>query len=107
MANQLIELDDGTLVEVELPEGQAQEISGGFAKRVNATFANIRPLILKTCHPIAAAWKELREELGQEMTIEEAEVELGLSFEGEGNLYVTKSKATANITVKLILKPKD
>ena len=30
MASQLIELNDETLVEIEVPEGQAQEISGGF-----------------------------------------------------------------------------
>lgn len=30
MATQLIELDDETLVEIEVAEGQVQEISGGF-----------------------------------------------------------------------------
>lgn len=40
------------------------------------------------------------------MNIEQAEIELGLSFEGEGNLYITKSKAGASLTVKLTLKPK-
>ncbi|MCH2049268.1 MAG: hypothetical protein MK289_12505 [Trichodesmium sp. ALOHA_ZT_67] len=52
MASQLIKLNDETLVEIEVPEGQAQEISGGFFKRVNARFANIEPLMLKTCCPI-------------------------------------------------------
>ena len=93
MATQLIELDDETLVEIEVPEGQVQQISGGFFKRVNASFANIEPLILKTCRPIATAWKNLREELGQEIAVEQAEVELGLSFQREGNLYITKSKS--------------
>lgn len=41
------------------------------------------------------------------MDIERAEIELGLSFEGEGNLYVTKSSAGANLKVKLSLKPKE
>ena len=72
MATQLIELDDETLVEIEVPEGQVQQISGGFFKRVNASFANIEPLILKTCRPIATAWKNLREELGQEIAINQA-----------------------------------
>jgi hypothetical protein len=56
---------------------------------------------MKTCKPIINAWKELSEEI----YIEKAEVELGLSFEGEGNIYITKSKAGANLTVKIILKP--
>ena len=102
MATKLIKLEDGTLVEVEVPPDQAQQISGGFADRVNETFDKVRPILVNTCRPIAAAWKEI----SQEMEIEQAEVQLGLSFEGEGNLYITKSKAGANLTVKLVLKPK-
>jgi hypothetical protein len=41
------------------------------------------------------------------MHIEQAEVEIGLSFEGQGNLYVAKSAIGANLTVKLVLKPKE
>lgn len=103
MATKLIELDDGMLVEVEVPKDQAQQISGGFADKVNATFEKIKPVLLKTCRPITEVWKELN----KEMQIEQAEVELGLSFEGEGNLYVTRSKIGANLTVKLVLKPKE
>ncbi len=102
MPTKLIQLEDGTLVEVEIPPDEASQISGGFVERVNTTFDKIQPLLIKVCRPIAAAW----EEINQDMNIEEAEVELGLSFEGEGNLYVTKTKANANLTVKLKLKPK-
>lgn len=103
MATKLIQLNDGTLVEVEVMPGEAQPISGGFADRVGATFDKIQPILITVCRPIADAWNEIN----QEMNIEKAEVELGFSFEGEGNLYVTKSKAGANLTVKLVLKPKD
>jgi Trypsin-co-occurring domain 1 len=103
MATKLIQLEDGTLVEVELPGEQIQQISGGMADRVSATFNKVQPLLIKTCRPIAAAWAEL----SKEMNIEQAEVQIGLSFEGEGNLYITKSKANANLTIKLTLKPKD
>lgn len=102
MSTKLIQLNDGTLVEVEIPSDQPRQISGGFADQVNANFEKIQPLLIKICRPIAAAW----EEINQDMNIEEAEVELGLSFEGEGNLYITKMKANANLTVKLTLKPK-
>lgn len=103
MATKLIELEDNTLVEVEVEPDQAQPISGGLADKVSATFDKIRPILINTCRPITEAWKELN----KEMHIEQAEVQLGLSFEGEGNLYVTKSKAGANLTVKLVLKPKE
>lgn len=103
MATKLIELEDGTLVEVDIQGEQIQQISGGIAEKVCSTFDSIRPLLVKTCRPIASAW----EELNKEMNIEQAEVEIGVSFEGEGNLYVTKSKAGANLTITLTLKPKD
>ena len=103
MATKLIQLEDGTLVEIEVPADQAQQISGGFADKVSATFDKIQPILVKTCRPITAAWKEI----SREIHIEQAEIELGLSFEGEGNIYVTKTKASANLTVKLILKPKE
>lgn len=102
MATKLIQLDDDILVEVEVPPEQAQPISGGAADRVNGTFDKIRPILVKTCRPIAAAWKEIN----QDMSIEQAEIQLSFNFEGEGNLYITKSKAAANLTVKLVLKPK-
>ena len=102
MATKLIQLDDGTLVEVEVSPEQAQPISGGLAEKVNETFDKIHPILVRTCRPIAAAWTEIN----QEMNVEQAEVQIGLSFEGEGNLYVTKSKAGANLIVKLVLKPK-
>lgn len=102
MATQLIEFENGPLVEVEVQADQVQEVSGRFAQRVGETFDKIRPLILTACRPVVSACQELN----QEMDIDEAEVELGLSFEGEGNLYITKSTAGANLKVRLLLKPK-
>ena len=84
MATKLIELEDGILVEVEVPEDQARQISSHLADKVSSTFDQIQPILVKTCHPIIAAWKEISEDI----QIEQAEVELGFSFEGEGNLYV-------------------
>lgn len=101
MATKLIQLEDGTLVEIEVPGDQVQQISGGIADRVQATLDKIQPILVKACRPIAAAWSEL----DQDMNIQRAEVEIGLSFEGEGNLYVTRSQASANLRVKLVLNP--
>lgn len=101
MYTKLIELEDGTLVEVEVAEDEPQKIAGGFADKVKTTFDKIKPLLINTSKPIIDAWKEIE----QKMPVQQAEVELGLSFEGEGNLYITKSKAKANLTVKLVLKP--
>jgi hypothetical protein len=103
VATKLIELDNEILIEIEVPPNEAQKISGGLADRVNATLDKIRPILLNTCRPIIAAWNDI----GKEIDVDRAEIELGLSFEGEGNLYITKSKAGANLTVKLVLKPRE
>jgi len=107
MPTKLIRLDDETLIEVEVLPDEAQAISGGSAEPVNTSFDKvfdqIRPTLLKVCKPFANTWKELN----QEVKVEQAEVELGFSFEGEGNLYITKAKAGANLSVKLVLKPKE
>ncbi len=48
MASKLIELEDGTLVEVEVPENKAKPISGGVADKIkDATIDRIKPIILK------------------------------------------------------------
>lgn len=101
MGTKLIRLADGTLVEAEVPDNQVQQIAGNFADNVQATFDKIKPILLKVCRPLVEVWHELN----KDMSIEQAEIELGLSFEGEGNLFVTKTKAGANLTVKLTLKP--
>jgi hypothetical protein len=102
MVTKLIELEDGTLVEIEAsPDEGYVPIVGGAAEKVEAAFDKIKPTMVKVIKPISAAWKEIN----QEMHVEEATVELGLSFEGEGNLYITKAKAGANITVSFTLRP--
>ena len=102
MATKLIELEDGMLVEVEANEDDAQQISSRAAEAVSSSFNKIKPLLKKAVQPIAEIWKEL----DQDVAIETAEVTINFSFEGEGNIYVTKSKAGSNLSVKLILKPK-
>ena len=103
MATKLIELEDGILVEVETTEDEVKPISGGLAQKVDKTVDKIKPIMLKLCRPIIETWKELN----KEGSIDEIEVQLGLSFEGEGNLYVTKTKAGANLSVKFVLKPQE
>ena len=103
MASRLIELEDGTFVEIEVPENEAQPISGGAADRIkDATIDRIKPIILKACRPVSELW----DELGKNTHVEQAEVELGLGFEAEGNLYITKAKGNANLVVRFTLKPK-
>ncbi len=102
MSSKLIELQDGTLVQVDIFGEQVEQISGGTADKVSSALTRIKPILINACKPLNAAWHELN----KDMNVEQAEVELGLSFETEGNLYITKSKANANLTIKLTFKPK-
>ena len=102
MGTKLIRLEDDLLVEVDVPESEVQLVSGGLADTVEATLNKIKPVLLKACKPIADAVKEIR----AEVDLDQVEIELGLSFEGEGNLYITKAKAGANMVVRMTLKSK-
>jgi hypothetical protein len=102
MITKLIKLEDGTLVEVEVLADQPRQIAAGTADKVAKQFDAVKPILMRVCKPISEAWNEIN----QDMNIDQAEVQLSLSFEAEGNLCITKSKANANITVKLVLKPK-
>ena len=102
MATKLIKLEDGSLVEVEVSGDEVQQIAGSLADKVDATINKIKPILLKTCQPIVAAVKDLREDAD----IEQVEVEVGLSFDAEGNIYITKAKFGANLLVRMTLKNK-
>jgi len=42
-------------VEVKIPGEEIQELSGSLVDKVDACFSNNKPVLLKTCQPIAAA----------------------------------------------------
>ena len=101
MATGLIELEEGILVEAEV-EGGPRDIVFSGAEKVSKGFGQIAPLLRKVCQPVASVWSELHRDL----SIDAAEIQLSLSFEGSGTLYLVKSKAGANLSIKLTLKPK-
>jgi len=101
MAYKLIRLEDGTLVEVEAPEDKFEQRSAGLIEKVDSSVDQIRQILVKLCRPINEAWGAI----SQEMQIDSAEVELGLSFEAGGDIYLAKAKGSAHFTVKLKLKP--
>lgn len=103
MATKLIRLQDGILVEVEVLENQVEAISGGLAKKVERTFDEIRPVLIKVGDSIVDVWKGLQDSI----EIDQTEIEIGFSFEAEGNVYIAKSAIGANILVRLHVKNKN
>lgn len=102
MATKLIELKEGVLVEVEVSANDARAISGGLAEKVSASFSSIRPILETVAQSLADTWHGMN----PHVDVEKMTLELGLSFEGEGNIYITKVTSGANLTVSMELKPK-
>lgn len=99
----LIQVDGMFIEVVALEDDKIQQVSSkDVVKIMESAAGKIEQTLVAACKPVVAAWKTLN----QDMVIEQAEVELGLSFEGEGNIYITKVTSGANLVVKLVLKPK-
>ena len=71
MASQLIELENGVLVEVDVPGDQARPIARTTADHVKESVASIEPLLLKACDPVVRAL----DKLDDRMRIDDAKVE--------------------------------
>jgi hypothetical protein len=104
MASKLVELNNGILMEVAIPDNQLQQISGGGLEitQVNNSINAIETILLKACQPVANVFTELN----KEMSVNEVEIEVGLGFEAEGNFFIAKGKTNASLTVRLKLTPK-
>lgn len=98
--NKIIRLDDDIEVEVEINDNQAHEISD--YTKVNASIEQIQSLLTKVIRPISNTYKELN----KEMSIDSAKVSIGIKIGIEGNFILAKSSASANINVKMTLKPR-
>lgn len=96
--NKIITLNDGVLVEVEIDESQAHEISHNDV--VNSSIDQIQSLLLKVIHPFSETYKELN----KSMSIESAKVTIGINVGIEGNFILAKSNLGANIQVEMTLK---
>jgi hypothetical protein len=101
MTTSLIQLADGILVEVDVRDDQARPISGGLARRVAATIEKVIPILAEVGRSVAEASAIAFQDKG----VCETEVEVGLSFEAEGQLYIARSQAAANLVVRMSIRP--
>ena len=103
MAKKLIELENGLMMEVEVSESEIEMISGGdMVDKVESSMGTVEKILLQSVQPIINTYNTLN----QEVTLESAEIEVGIGFSAEGNIFVAKGSANANLKVKLVLKPK-
>ena len=97
----LIKLDDGSLVEVQMPEYMSGEVSSGLAQPTLSNLSEVEKLIYRTAEPIAKAANRISKEQNVSVT---ADVEMGLGLEAEGHSFITKDKTAANLVVKLSIR---
>jgi len=104
MSKKLIELENGLMLEVEVPQSEIEMISGGgdLVQRVEGSMGIVEKMLIQSVEPIVNAYTQLN----QEVVLDTAEVEIGIGFSAEGNVFVAKGSANANLKVKLVLKPK-
>ena len=104
MSKKLIELENGLLMEVDVPQSEIEMISGGsdMVEKVNKSMDTVKEMLIKSVEPITQAY----EALNQDVVLEKAEVEIGIGFSAEGNIFIAKGKGSANLKVKLVLSPK-
>jgi hypothetical protein len=104
MSKKLIELENGLMMEVEVPQSEIEMISGGgdMVEKVQASMGTVEKMLLQSVQPIINTYNTLN----QEVTLDSAEVEVGIGFSAEGNIFIAKGNANANLKVKLVLKPK-
>lgn len=106
MSKKLVELDNGLLMEVDIPQSEIEMISGGgedIVEKVQSSMGTVEKILLQSVQPVINAYNVMT----QEIVLEKAEVEIGIGFSAEGNIFVAKGSANANLKVKLILKPKE
>jgi hypothetical protein len=101
----LIRLNDGEgpLVEVDMNVPAAQLASSGTViKVVSRGFEEILNTLRSVVIPFAETWREI----SKEVEITESTVKLSLGITAEGNFFVAKGDAKANIEIALKLTPK-
>ncbi|HYR91178.1 MAG TPA: CU044_2847 family protein [Terriglobia bacterium] len=94
MATKIIELD-GILVEAEVVPGKVASRDGIITNTIDA----IRPMLVKITRPVAEAWKEI----GDQVVIEKAEIEVGFGVEQSGTLFLASTKGNVNLKIKLLV----
>ena len=100
LINQLIKLEDGTLVEVEVPGDHFAQINATTAQIVDSNIERINPILVNVSNTVAQTFNEV-----DRAEIEKAEIELSFNFDITGNVYITKAKAGAALKVKITVKP--
>lgn len=104
MTAKFLELDKGVIVEIGGPLDERSEMHTATAEKVDTTLAMVGSMLGRILEPIGKAIHGMKEALDTPVAVESAEVEIGVSFSAEGNLFIAKTTAEGNLTVKVTFK---
>ncbi|MEM9536428.1 MAG: CU044_2847 family protein [Cyanobacteria bacterium P01_E01_bin.45] len=106
MTTKLIELSDGTFVEVEVRRDEVREISGGNAEKVEKSLRGLNDILRSACRPLVESLDLINQDAkDKNVSVEKLEAEIGLNFESEGNIYIVSSKGSASFKLNITIKP--
>ena len=105
MATKFLEFKDGVIVEIGGPSDVRKQMHTASADQIDTTMDIVGTMLSRILVPIRNSFAGLQESLNVPVAVDSADVELGLSFSAEGNLFVTKSKAEGALKVKITFKP--
>jgi hypothetical protein len=104
MATKFLELKDGVIVEIGAPSDSREEMHTSTAERVDTTMEMVGSMLSRILAPIGDAFRGVREVANTPIAITTAEVELGLSFSAEGNLFVTKTGVEGTLKINVTFR---
>lgn len=99
--SQLIQLEDGALIEVTSSAYDARPISIRFAMRAANTVDGIASNIVWICNEILSSLGKVKPAKGE---VSKAEIEIGFNLEPEGNVYIAQVANDASIKVKFTVE---
>lgn len=100
----LIKFEDGIIVEVQPSKAVRESSSAAFVpiEKGLGTALGILPNIVNS---VGGALKDVYDTLNVPLRVANAEVEIGLSFSIEGDLFVASAKAEGTIILKITFDP--
>jgi Trypsin-co-occurring domain 1 len=98
MAN-IVRFADGVLVEITRNPTPAEPVAGKAVERANQAFQAAAEVLATALKAIVSPVQRAVRDSGAK----EAELEFGVAFTVEGNIYVTKVTGEGNITIKVTI----
>jgi hypothetical protein len=91
----LIRTVEGTLIEINMPSDAPAIFDARLARKVSTPFYAVDEVISRIADSIVNSLR------GVQINASQIEIEFGIAFESEGNVYVTKSRDESNINIKI------